>query len=354
MFDSNRMTSLDVCHFFRIIRRYFAAGVPLPIAVEKYNKNQEKEPVRKIMRKISFDLENGKSFPEALEEHAVFPAYVIQFLKVGEKSGDYSTLLDTIVTTMLKKIEVKKNVNRALKQMLGFVVGFLIALAIAVIWVLPKTKEMLSAVDAQIPMLTQFVLNVGEFCQQYWYLIIVGMLLLCIFFIYEKKRQPEKIERLLLKLPFMGPIYWSQIHFNFCTILGLCDMAGISTNIALEYTAISIDNYDAKSILLNASKEAHSTGMQFVDAIEKADKERLFDRDTLMILRAGAEAGNINANMFEESEEYWKKIERESKDVGDNIGMVLITPLTILLLGFLISVVWLPLGDVLQGAQKYV
>jgi type IV pilus assembly protein PilC len=354
VFDSQKMTGTDVCNFFRIIRRYFAAGIPLSVAVEKYNKNVEKEAVRKIMRKISFDLENGKAFPEALESHSVFPSYVIQFLKVGEKSGDYSTLLDTIVSTMIKKIEVSKNVSKAVEKIIGFIAGFLVALAIAVIWVLPKTKEMLSTVDAKLPLFTQFVLDVGDFCQAYWYVILFGLILLGGLFLYEKKKHPAKVERMLLKLPFMGPIYRAQIHFNFCTILGLCDMAGIPTNTALEYTAAAIGNYDAKNILFAAYREANSTGMQFVDAIEKADKKRMFDRDTLMLLRVGAEAGNINANMLEEADEYWKNIERESKDVGDNIGMVLITPLTILLLGFLISVVWLPLGDVVQGASKYV
>ncbi len=353
MFGKGSVKQDDICRFFRIIRRYNNAGVSLMNAVEEYKKNVEKESMQKIVNMISREMANGSSFADALKNHSAFPAYAVEHIRVGEETGKIPEILDRIVETMTQNIEIRRDINNGLKPVYFFIVGFIAAILIALLVVIPKTKELMSNIDINLPWVTQLVLDFGEICQNHWVVLLMIALGLVMFFLHMKKNYPEKVEEVQLKLPFIGKIYRNQLHYRFCKIFALCQKANINTKTALQYTAIAIGNLRLKTALINTAKSIENTGIPLVDALRKEDRTEILEKDIFFILRTGVNSGTLDRILDEEAEEYRKKIASAAKTIGDDVGMSVITPLTILLLIFLGTIIGAPMMSILEGLSKY-
>lgn len=353
MFGKGSVNAEDVCRFFRIIRRYHNAGVSLANGVEQYKKNVGKELMQKIVNMISRDMANGNSFADALKNHSIFPAHIVALIRVGEETGKTTDILEQVVSTMTENIGIKRDINNGLKPVAFFIVGFVVAFFIALMIVLPRTRELMSNIDVDLPWITMLILDFGKLCQDYWF-IFFGLAITCgIVFFNMKKNHPEKLEDLQMKLPFIGKIYRNQLHYRFCKIFSLCQKANITTKISLKYTAVAVGNYRLRNVLVDAAKSMENTGATLVDAIARADRTEILEKDVFFILRTGINSGTLDRILDEEAEEYRKKIASDAKTVGDDIGMTIITPLTILLLLFLGTIIGAPMMTVLEAASNY-
>lgn len=351
----NRITQEDICDFFFIIQNYITAGIPILKAIEYYEKNCEKEPMKKMMKMILADIDNnGITLLDALRKHTVFPPYVIELLKVGGKTGQLLEILNEIVMTMTQKIDIEREIRSGMRDFYSFIFGFGFAVCIALFFVLPKTKETLESVGTEVPWFTQIIWNFGQFCQDQWYLFVLAAIMAVISFFYINKTQPEKIERLKMKMPLIGKIYRIQIHYNFCKIMALCVKAGIKPVPSLQYVALAVDNRDSKESLMKAYKRNNAMGSDFVNAIREMDRREIFNKDIFLFLRIGAESGNLDEIMMKQAEKYRKLATFHSKNIKEKVGNLLITPLTILLLIFIVGVIFAPIQQLLQGAQNYV
>ena len=353
MFGKASIKQEDICQFFRTIRRYNNAGVPLINAVEEYKTNVEKEPMQKIVKTISRDMANGNSFADSLKNHSVFPAYAIELVRVGEETGKITNILEEIVFSMTKEIEIKRDVNNGLKPVYFFIVGFIIAILIALLVLLPKTRELMSNVDAKLPWVAQMILDFGKICQDYWFIFLILGIILGLVLFNLKKNYPEKLEDMQLKLPFIGKIYRNQLHYRFCKIFSLCQKANTNTKISLQYTAIAIGNLRLKAVLINTAKSVETKGMPLVDALKKADRTHLLDKDLYFALGTGVNSGSLERTLEEEAEEYRKILISCAKTIGDDLSMTVVTPLILLLLGFLGIIIGAPMMTVLEAASKY-
>lgn len=344
-------TQEDLCQFFRIMRRYHGAGISTVRSLEHFSEsNGENGRMKEMVETLTKDLLNGLHFSDALKKHPFFPAFIVQLIKVGEETGELNQIYDEIVFHLEQNLEVQGEIKGNMLQVKLFLVLAVVAVIVAIFVVLPKMNEILTDLNADLPLMTKIVLSFGDGLASGWplfFLLAVGSYF---GFRYFKKAYPAKADRMKLKIPFYSSLYYYELQYRMAKVLSLVSHSRIPITESLRYAAVSVDHIPLQNVLMDAAKEIQNAGAATTDALEKADKkERLIDKDIYVMLRAGEISGELSKTLGEVGEDYRKSLVRESKNIGTKVGMSIIVPVMAFLM-FLLFAVFQPISSIMGAA----
>ncbi|MEN6620095.1 MAG: type II secretion system F family protein [Smithella sp.] len=351
LLKTDKPTQADLCQFFRIICRYYSAGISLINSVEQYRKNCEKKQLQAIMQSLLRDMREGLPFSDAMRKAPFFPAYIVELMHVAESTGQIKKILDEIVFFLEQNIDIKREVNSGLYPAKFFLGGVVLSFCMAIFVLIPKMADILNDLNTDLPMITAVVLNGGMFLAHMWPLFA----LLCITgfpaYQYAKKMYPERIDRLKLKLPFFGQVNYYNLQYEMTKILSLVLQSGIPMQDALKYTAIAVDHIPLKNTLYQASAKVKNSGSNTADALQKADTEKLIHHDLFIMIRAGEESGKMVDILEDEAEDFRKDLLALSKNLGNKVGTSIIIPGMLCIILLMISI-FAPLIHMMTAATS--
>lgn len=351
MFSKSRKpTQEDLCQFFRILRLYHIAGISTVRSLEYFSENNcENARMKEIVGALQKDLLNGLNFSDALKKQPFFPAFIIALIHVGEETGDLARLYDEIVFHLEQRMEVQGEVKSNMFTVKLFLALAVVAVILAIFVVLPKMHEILMDLNADLPLMTRFLLEFGNVMASGWPVF----LLLAIGGFggvkYLMKAYPEQADRAKLKIPFYSSLYYLELQYRMAKVLSLVAHSNIPITESIRYAAISVDHIPLKNTLLRAAKEIQNAGTRTADALKKADLERLIDDNLYVMVSAGEISGEISRTMGEIGEDYRKNLLRESKNIGTKVGMSIIVPVMAFLM-FLLFAVFQPISTIMGAA----
>jgi general secretion pathway protein F/type IV pilus assembly protein PilC len=149
-----------------------------------------------------------------------------------------------------------------------------------------KLKE-----KGEMPIITTFLLKTSRVLQDYWWLIIIGVVGAVVGFrawaVSPKGR--VIVDRLKIKLPLFGPVFLSLSLSRFCRILGTMLHNGIPI---LKALAIAKDSTGNKvlSRAIEQSAENITAGQKLADPLRKSG---YFPSDVVEMITIAEEANSL-------------------------------------------------------------
>ena len=277
-------------------------------------------------------IEGGNSFSDAL---AKFPIYFdnlfINLVDAGEKSGALEALLDKIATYKEKTEAIKKKVKKALTYPMAVLVVAFVVAGILLYFVVPQFQALFQGFGADLPGLTQGVLNLSEWLQKNWYILmgVIGGLYATEG--YFKKRSQKSIhflDRLMLRMPIVGDILNKSAVARFARTLSTMFAAGVPLVDALDSVAKAAGNIVYEEAIMTM-KDQVSTGLQLQLAMNQA---ALFPPLATQMIAIGEESGALDA-MFAKVADFY---EAEVDALVDNLS-ALMEPIIMAVLGGMVG-----------------
>src|SRR5579864_5674802 len=200
----------DIAVFSRQLATMLAAGIPLVQAFEIVGNGNEKASMQKLVLDIKADVEGGTSLHESLARHPLyFDDLYVNLVEAGEQAGALEALLDKVATYKEKTEALKKKVKKALFYPAAVLAVAVIVTVVLLLFVIPQFESLYKGFGADLPAFTQAVINLSKFVQHDGIYIAATLGLVVYAFIYFKKRSKamrEFLDRLVLKIPVIGPI----------------------------------------------------------------------------------------------------------------------------------------------------
>lgn len=323
---------IDIAVFTRQLATMMKAGVPLVQSFEIVADGLENPNLQDLVLNIREDVAAGGGFANALAKHPrFFDELFCNLVDAGEQSGSLETMLDRIATYKEKTEALKAKIKKALNYPIGVLIVALIVTAILLIKVVPQFAETFSSFGADLPAFTQFVLNLSEFVQEWWY-IIFGAIVAFFFAFKEAKYRSEKfsyaVDKYSLKATIIGPIFYNSIMARFARTLSTTFAAGVPLIDALTSVSGAAGNAVYKEAIL-AIRDEVSTGIQLNQAMRSS---KLFPAMLIQMTAIGEEAGALD-EMLDKSAEFYE-------DAVDNMvdGLTaLMEPMIMSVLGVLVG-----------------
>jgi len=322
----------DIAVFSRQLATMLAAGIPMVQAFEIVGAGNEKPAMQKLVLDIKADVEGGTSLHEALGKHPLyFDDLYVSLVEAGEQAGALESLLDKVATYKEKTEALKKKVKKALFYPAAVLAVAVIVTIVLLVFVIPQFEALYKGFGANLPAFTQFVIHVSEVVQHdgFFIAMVVGGAIWAFFYFKKRsKAMREFLDRMILKVPVIGPILNKAAIARYARTLSTMFAAGVPLVEALDSVAGATGNIVYENAVLKMRDEV-STGQRLQRAMENTG---LFPNMVNQMIAVGEESGSLDEMSGKVATFY----EAEVDNAVDAMSSLL-EPLIMVVLGVLVG-----------------
>ncbi|ODU40711.1 MAG: type II secretory pathway protein [Lysobacteraceae bacterium SCN 69-123] len=326
------ITAKDIAIFSRQIATMMKSGVPVVQSFEIIAGGQTNPRMKAMLEDIKSNIESGSTLYEALSKHpAQFDELYCNLVRAGEGAGVLDTVLDTIASYKESTEALKSKIKKALlyPSIVIFVAGLVSALLL--MFVVPQFEQVFKSFGADLPAFTQLVMGMSRWMVSYWWLVLIVVVGSGVALVQANKRSyafARFKDRMLLRLPIIGPIMHNAAIARFARTLATTFKAGVPLVEAMETVAGATGNI-VYTEAVNKVRQDVAVGYPLNTAMKQVN---LFPHMVLQMTAIGEEAGALDTMLFKIAEFY----EAEVNNAVDNLS-TLIEPLVMVVIGVIVG-----------------
>ncbi len=329
-----KITPKDITVFSRQLATMMSSGVPLVQAFEIVGRGHENAGMQDMILGIKADVEAGNNLTDALKKRPLqFNSLYCNLVEAGEHAGILEAILHKLATYMEKTEALKSKIKAALFYPAAVIVAAIIVVSILMIFVIPQFSSLFENFGADLPALTQFLIDSSDFFVEYWY-IIFGVLGGAVFGAMEVKKRSiavqQFLDRAILKVPVIGEIMEKSAIARFARTLETMFAAGTPLVEAMQSVAGATGNIVFETATLKMKDEI-STGTQLQASMRESG---LFPNMVVQMVAIGEESGAIDTMLGKVADWY----EQEVDDAVDALTSLL-EPMIMAFLGVVIGTI---------------
>ncbi|MEX2474372.1 type II secretion system F family protein [Marinobacter sp.] len=329
---SKKITPFDIAMFTRQMATMMKAGVPLVQSFDIVTDGLENQGLKELVSNIRNDIAAGTSFAGSLRKHPKhFDNLYCNLVDSGEKAGALEQMLDRIAMYLEKTEILKKKVKKAMTYPIAVVVVAIVVTAILLVKVVPQFESLFDSFGADLPVFTQFIIRISEWMQQWWFIVLLGIVGF-IFLLKEALRRSPKfsdfVDIYLLKFPIVGEILDKSAVAKFGRVLSTTFASGVPLVEALDSVSGATGNALYRDAVLRI-KDDVSSGTQLQASMKQTG---VFPVMAVQLTAIGEESGNLD-EMLEKVAEHFEGV---VDDMVDNLT-ALMEPMIMAVLGVLVG-----------------
>jgi type IV pilus assembly protein PilC len=329
-----RVKSKDVIVFTRQFATLISTGIPIVQALGILVEQTLNITLKDIVSEVRKDVEAGVALSAALTKHPkIFPPLFTNMVKAGEMGG----ILEAILTRLAGYLEYTDTVKQRMKVALRYPIfvmfmagGLTVA---ALFFILPKMEVLFAeAFQAELPALTQFMLNLSDFAREKFYLLILIILLLGIGYYLTKRssRGGYFLDKLKLKIPILGKLFHKIALSRFSRTLAILSNSGVPILDALDMTGKAAENRTVQK----ATEEAKNSLREGETIAAPLRESPVFPPIVVNMVAIGEETGALDEMLNKVADFYDQEVEAIVNSLAS-----LIEPLLIVFLGATVGII---------------
>jgi len=322
----------DITFFTRQLATMLKAGVPLLQSFDIIARGHNNARFSRLMLDLKNKVETGSSLSQAFREHPKhFDQLYCNLVQAGETAGMLDAILDRLATYKEKILAIKGKIKSALFYPIAVIVVAIVVTFVIMIFVIPAFKSVFASFGANLPFLTQVVIDISDFVVAYWWamlIIIIGVFMGIRLSIKRSESMRYLVHRLSLKIPIIGSILEKATIARWTRTLQTMFAAGVPLVESLD----AVGGASGNMVYIAATKRIQtdvSTGTSLTNAMSAVN---LFPPMVLQMTQIGEESGSLD-NMLGKIADFY---EREVDDAVTALSSLL-EPIIIVFLGVVVG-----------------
>lgn len=333
----------DVWQFINKLSIFINSGIDIKGALSIMTKQSKNPLIKKIVIDMRWNIDHGVSLHETMLQYPkVFDPLTIALVEVGEKTGQLWKILAELDRNLLDSIELKGKVKGAMVYPMILLTLTFAMVIFMMVFIVPRITEAFTKAGAELPFMTQFVVNVSNFFINDWIKLIAWAVI--IFVMIKVIKMTYKWQMLFAKLAFHAPIFWyvvrqSNIIYFIKSFTILLD-AGVLLLEAIKTSSKVVPNLLYKKEIIRIKNEVEvgltiskSLGLN-LDYETNVYLNPLFSEDFAYVVSTGEETGTLSGSLAKIGSNYNGELKRY---IGNMSSMM--EPVIIVIVGFLVGTV---------------
>jgi type IV pilus assembly protein PilC len=327
-----KITNADITVFSRQLATMMSAGVPLVQAFDIVGRGHDNPSMQELLLAIKNDIESGTGMAQALSQHPQhFDDLVCNLVAAGEQAGVLDVLLDKIATYKEKTESIKAKIKKALFYPAAVIIVAVLVTVVIMLFVIPQFKALFSSFGADLPAFTLLVIAISDFMRAYWWALALGLgaLIYTIGTLFQKSQGfRDLIDRLVLRLPVIGPIMHKAAVARFARTLSTMFAAGVPLVEALDSVSGATGNVVyAKAVA--KMREDVATGQNLQLSMRQRE---LFPHMVVQMTAIGEESGALDTMLGKVADFYEEQVDNAVDALSS-----LLEPLIMVVIGGLVG-----------------
>jgi len=331
-----RVKSDTLVIFTRQFAAMTGAGVPLLRSITALQTHTDSPELARILSIVAKDIQGGSTLADALSMHPdAFSDVYVNMIRAGEAAGILDEILKRLAVQQEKNASIRKKIKSAMTYPVILLVITFFSFFGLMLFVVPQIGKIvkdLSGPGSELPVLTQIMLGLSGFMQQFWYLILLGMGG-GIFILRRYLRTPQGKRVLhitVLRIPVLKTIIIKVSNARFARTFAALLGSGVSVIESLKVTGRAIGNTVYEDELTKAI-DAVKNGKQLSEALGKSE---LFPAIVSQMLAVGEETGQTDTVLIKVADFYDEEVDA----VIDSLSSI-IEPVMIVVMGTMVGLI---------------
>ncbi|GLS15965.1 MULTISPECIES: type II secretion system F family protein [Hydrogenophaga] len=344
----SQVRSQDLAGFLRDLGIMLDAGVPMMDALKTLIEDDTGyRGVAGIARRVHADIGSGMRVPQSFSRHPdVFPETVRNLAEIGDESGTLPRMLLESASHVERLIDIHRDIRTA---MIYPTLVFASILGVGFFWlyyVVPNLAQLFKQLQAKLPPLTQWLINVSDVLVHYMVLVAVGFVVLVVLLLWLFRSVPRfrrACYELMHRLPVVRTLLTSSGMAFISEHLSLLVRAGLDFMMSLDVLARATSNQYYRDRLMRV-REGVARGEGIGASMRRVGG---FPAMAVRMISVGEESGSLDKQLDRLAAEYRKRLDVVVQSLSE-----IIKPALILIAGglfiFLIVALLLPIYDLVR------
>ncbi len=274
---------------------------------------------------------------DALEKQSgIFSKFYLNMIRAGEAGGSLGEVLTRLSEYLERSRELKETVSTALIYPAILLIMSLASLFVMLTFVVPQFSEMFESAGKALPVSTQIVVGLAEWLQSYWWVLVLGVVLITGYMNLQMADPVKKKvwDGRFLKLPLAGTIILNKETANISRTLGTLLGNGVSILSALVIVRETVDNL-VLAAAIQDTEEQLKQGKNMSDALlEKG----IFPKMAMQMIKMGEETGRLEEMLLRVATIYDKQLRVAIARMLALLEPALIISLGLMIAGIIVSI----------------
>ncbi len=343
------VTTREVVIFTRQFATMINSGLPLVQSLSILAEQTENPRFRKIIAAVLHDIESGQTLADSMRKHPqIFTDLYVNMVAAGEAGG----ILDTILLRLAGFLEKNDALVRKIKGAMTYPAVMLFVVIAATTILLWKVVPVFAAIfiDAGLvlPTPTRVILAISAFLQSYILLMIAGMIL-SVFLLqryYKTENGQLVIDRLLLKMPVLGPLLRKSAVSRFTRTLGTLISSGVSILEGLQITARTSGNRVIHDAVM-ASRASIAGGATIAEPLKASG---VFPPMVVQMINVGEQTGGLDEMLSKIADFYDDEVDAAVSALTSVLEPIMIVVMGVVIGGMVVAM-YMPMFDMINTVK---
>ncbi|MBU1180076.1 type II secretion system F family protein [Patescibacteria group bacterium] len=320
--------------FAENLRVMIKAGLSMSEALETLSMQTKNKKFRNTLLAIKKGVMEGHSLASMLAKYPkIYPAYFVNMIRVGEKSGNLEQNLEQLSIQMKKDHDIRSKVRGAMiypSVILAATVGIVILMFV---YVIPNVLSIFEEMTLELPLATKILIVISKAVTNYGVFVAVGAV---IFFgtlitLSRTKKGKRVVHWIILHLWIIGPIAKKINLARFARTLSSLLKTDIPVIESFKITSSVLGNVYYKNACWAVSLEL-AKGTAINSVLKRTPQ--LFPPLVTQMTSVGEKSGTLDELLSELAVFY----ETEVTEITKNMSSI-IEPILIVFLGSVVGLI---------------
>ncbi|ADH98953.1 type II secretion system F family protein [Salisediminibacterium selenitireducens] len=340
----SRVSSKDMVIFLRQMTTLLTAGISLVDSVRLLGEQTPNKALRSALVEVEEDLRQGISMSQSTEKHRkVFQPLVVNMIRAGEAGGNLDEIFERLAVYYEKQNRIKQKVISALAYpaTLGVIAIGVVMFLLAV--VVPSFADMFAGFDSELPWITLFVLNAGDWMQS-WVWLILLLTVAAIFGIRAARKNDDMryyLDYFMLKMPIVGGILQKSALARMSRTLSSLFTSSVPV---LQATSI-VERVVGNEVLANVIRDIRTSLEKGESMAGPMEKHWMFPPLVVQMVVVGERTGSLDQMLDRVALFYEEEVDQAAERLKSLMEPMLIAVLAVVV-GVIVASIAIPMFEI--------
>ncbi len=332
-----RVGPQDVTVMTRQFATLMSANLTVVDALTALIEQTENRTLQRTLIQVRESVLEGSSLADAMGQHRrVFAPLFVNMVRAGEASGALPVVMLRLADFNERQLNTRKKITAKMYYPLFMVgIGALVLFALLT-YVVPTVTSLFSNMRRTLPWPTVVLINVSNFLQAYWWLLVLGGLAL--FVALRQYSHTTRGERLFdawkIRAPLFGKLNLKVAMSRFTRTLGILLHSGIPLLDALDISRAVVNN----TVLSEAIATARDAIREGADIASPLKASGYFPPLVSHMISIGEKSGQLEDMLLRVAESYDNEVETNVEGLTSLVEPIIIVVMAMVVFGIMLAV----------------
>ena len=340
-----KLKPMEISDFSRQIASMLASGITMIRAIKIMEERDIKPAIKNVYGVLYQEIQRGNTLSYAMEATGgSFPELLINMYKSGEASGQMEGTARKMADHYEKEHKLRGKIKSAMTYpVILFVITIMVVVLIFTL-ILPQFFTLFEGIE--LPAITQLMINISNSMTTYWYLYLIGLLIVIVLggFLITVPSVKKALDQFKLKIPKIGKLMKIIYTARFARTLSSLYSSGLAMINALTISGATIGNTYLQAQFPHAIEQVRN-GEPLSASIQTIEG---FDAKLVATIYIGEESGNLDDMLEAVADSFDYEAEMATTRLVTFIEPVMIIIMAVIVGGIMLSVM-LPIMTLYQN-----